>query len=195
MNTKIIESIKDIAQTPSFVFDIDEFHSQAKVIKNKLGNIPLCFSIKANPFLLADLPECVSKVEVCSPGELDICKAKHIAPEMIIYSGVNKGYDDVEEALRYNVGIITAESLQHIRIINETAMKLDMKPDTILRLSNGNQFGMDKSDIESIISDISKYPGLNIIGFHYYTGTQKKKQSVIENDFCICHDFDLLPGS
>lgn len=189
MNTEIIESIKDIAQTPSFVFDIDEFHSQAKIIKNKLGNIPLCFSIKANPFLLADLPESVSKVEVCSPGELAICKSKNIAPEMIIYSGVNKGYDDVEEALRYNVGIITAESLRHINIINETALKLNVKPDTIIRLSNGNQFGMDKSDIESVISDRDSFSGLNIIGFHYYTGTQKKKQTVIENDIDAFESF------
>lgn len=189
MDIEKLKSIKDIAQTPSFIFDIDEFHAHAQKIKKALGDIPLCFSIKANPFLLADLPECVSKVEVCSPGELAICKSKKIEPEMIIYSGVNKGYEDVEEALRYNVGIITAESPLHAKIINETAIKLNVKPDTILRLSNGNQFGMDKADIEEIISNLSEYKGLNIIGFHYYTGTQKKKQSVIESDIDAFESF------
>ena len=193
MNDKNLNSIADIAQTPSFVFDIDEFHSHTQKIKTALGEIPLCFSIKANPFLLADLPDCISKVEVCSPGELAICKALNFPPEMIIYSGVNKGYDDVEEALKYNVGIITAESPLHVKIINETANKLNIRPKTILRLSNGNQFGMDKADIESVFVNMSEYENLNIIGFHYYTGTQKKKQSVIEKDIDDFEEFiDLI---
>lgn len=43
--------------TPYYVFDTDEFAKRAAMIKAALGNIHLCFSIKANPFLLHRIPE------------------------------------------------------------------------------------------------------------------------------------------
>lgn len=44
-------------QTPYYVFDTDEFAKRAAMIRAALDckggrRIPLCFSIKANPFLL-----------------------------------------------------------------------------------------------------------------------------------------------
>ena len=64
-------------QTPYYVFDTDEFAKRAAMIRAALDckggrRIPLCFSIKANPFLLHRLPAGLDHVEVCSPGELDI---------------------------------------------------------------------------------------------------------------------------
>ena len=43
--------------TPYYVFDTDEFAKRAAMIKAALGNIHLCFSIKANPFLLHRIPD------------------------------------------------------------------------------------------------------------------------------------------
>ena len=60
--------------TPCYVFDFDKFEKRAQAIKNELTNIPLTYSIKANPFLLGGLPDEIAHVEVCSPGELEICK-------------------------------------------------------------------------------------------------------------------------
>lgn len=182
MQKEILKKLAGELSTPSFVFDADEFAAKAMSIKKALGDIPLCFSIKANPFLLSVLPDCISKVEVCSPGELTICKNLSIAPEKIIYSGVNKGEADITEALEYGVAIITAESPLHVQLINEISIKLGIKAHTILRLSNGNQFGMDGAIIEDIIANRADYDGLDIIGYHYYTGTAKKKKNVIDSD-------------
>ena len=49
-------------QTPYYVFDTDEFSKRAAMIRAALDckggrRIPLCFSIKANPFLLHRLRE------------------------------------------------------------------------------------------------------------------------------------------
>ena len=75
-------------QTPYYVFDTDEFAKRAAMIRAALDckggrRIPLCFSIKANPFLLHRLPEGLDHVEVCSPGELEICIALGVKPESI----------------------------------------------------------------------------------------------------------------
>lgn len=179
--------------SPAYIFDIDEFGKQVERIKVELGeNIPLCFSIKANPFLLNSIPKGIERVEVCSPGELSLCEELNIDPQMIIYSGVMKEYEDIERAVNYDVAILTAESKLHVELENEVCMAKNKIKNVILRLTSGNQFGMSVSDIDEIICNRENYKGLNIIGIHYYSGTQKKLRQV-DKDFKRLNELmDLL---
>lgn len=164
--------------TPYYVFDTDEFAKRAAMIKAALGNIHLCFSIKANPFLLHRIPEGLDRVEVCSPGELEICIALGIDPSSIIYSGVMKEETDITRAITYGAGILTCESIRHARLESNVALSQGKKVDVILRLSSGNQFGMSLTDIEYIISNPDEFKGISVIGLHYYSGTQKSLRKI-----------------
>ena len=168
--------------TPAYYFDTDVFEKRIDFVNRELPGIPLTFSIKANPFLLSRLPQTLKHVEVCSPGELKICKAYGILGSRIIYSGVNKEIEDVTEAIEYGVDIATAESILHVELEQEAAKKADKQQGVILRLTSGNQFGMSEADILSILANQAKYPNLDIFGIHYYSGTQKKKRQ-IDKDF------------
>ncbi len=164
--------------TPCYVFDFDEFEKRANTIVEALPNIPLTYSIKANPFLLSDLPDSIAHVEVCSPGELEICKALNVPGSKIIYSGVVKEEEDVHEAITYGVDIITCESLRHAALIQKEGVKAK----TILRLTSGNQFGMSVDDIEYIIANRDEYfSNLDVIGLHYYSGTQKNLKKILKD--------------
>lgn len=164
--------------TPYYVFDTDEFAKRAAMIKAALGNIHLCFSIKANPFLLHRIPEGLDRVEVCSPGELEICITLGIDPSSIIYSGVMKEETDITRAITYGAGILTCESIRHARLESKVALSQGKKVDVILRLSSGNQFGMSLTDIEYIISNPDEFKGISVIGLHYYSGTQKSLRKI-----------------
>lgn len=181
-------------QTPYYVFDTDEFAKRAAMIRAALDckggrRIPLCFSIKANPFLLHRLPESLDHVEVCSPGELEICIALGVKPESIIYSGVMKEKCDIERAVSYGTGILTCESIRHAALISEVMLECiqegaheaefaETKAQVILRLTSGNQFGMSLEDIEYIISHPDEFKGITVIGIHYYSGTQKSLRKI-----------------
>lgn len=181
-------------QTPYYVFDTDEFSKRAAMIRAALDckggrRIPLCFSIKANPFLLHRLPEGLDHVEVCSPGELEICIALGVKPESIIYSGVMKEKCDIERAVSYGAGILTCESIRHATLISEVMLECiqegayeaefaETKAHVILRLTSGNQFGMSLDDIEYIISHPDEFKGITVIGIHYYSGTQKSLRKI-----------------
>lgn len=168
--------------TPAYFFDTDVFEKRVDFVKQELPEIPLTFSIKANPFLLNRLPENLRHVEVCSPGELKICKAYAIPGDRIIYSGVNKEIEDVTEAIEYGVDIATAESVLHVELEQEAAERARKQQKVILRFTSGNQFGMSEEDIISILKTQERYPNLDIYGIHYYSGTQKKKRQ-IDRDF------------
>ena len=181
-------------QTPYYVFDTDEFAKRAATIRAALDckggrRIPLCFSIKANPFLLHRLPEGLDHVEVCSPGELEICIALGVKPESIIYSGVMKEKCDIERAVSYGAGILTCESIRHATLISEVISEcipdganeagfVETKAQVILRLTSGNQFGMSLEDIEYIISHPDEFKGITVMGIHYYSGTQKSLRKI-----------------
>lgn len=181
-------------QTPYYVFDTDEFAKRAAMIRAALDckggrRIPLCFSIKANPFLLHRLPEGLDHVEVCSPGELEICIALGVKPESIIYSGVMKEKCDIERAVSYGAGILTCESIRHATLISEVMIECiqegaheaefaETKAHVILRLTSGNQFGMSLENIEYIISHPDEFKGITVIGIHYYSGTQKSLRKI-----------------
>lgn len=62
-------------------------------------------------------------MEVCSPGELEICIALGVKPECIIYSGVMKEKCDIERAVSYGAGILTCESIRHATLISEVMLE------------------------------------------------------------------------
>lgn len=184
----------DIAQkfnTPLYVFDTDEFERRANHIKDVLGDkVNICYSIKANPFLLYRFPEVFSNLEVCSPGELTICEKMNVDMSTIIFSGVNKEQEDVDRAMDDGVGVFTAESLLHMELIENAASQRGIIVPVLLRLTSGSQFGMDEDAIKDIIGRREKdYPHTNIEGIHFFSGTQKKKSSVIEKELKMLDEF------
>ncbi len=176
MTSRDLSNIRNQIQTPAYVFSGEEFKSRAAEAVDILGpDVRICYSIKANPFLLSVLPSEFSAVEVCSPGELNICKELKVNPSMIIYSGLNKGRDDIAEALEYGAGVLTAESLLHLEMINEAASELGIKASVLVRASANSQFGIDRKSLPSILAEHSKYPAIEFEGIHFFTGTQKHK--------------------
>lgn len=174
--------------TPAFIFDLDEVKKRLGIIKKSFVNIPISFSIKANPFLVPYIYEEVDYLEVCSPGELQICIKHKVPGEKIIYSGVNKGLADITQAIDYKVAIVTIESLLHFEYVKQASDGLGCTQDVILRLSSGNQFGMSESDIFEIISKRHEATNICIKGLHYFSGTQKGIKA-INKDIDALKDF------
>lgn len=173
--TELFELAKEYG-TPTFVFDTEYLRNRMTKIKEIVGeNVHLCYSIKANPFLITTMLDCVEKLEVCSPGELRICERLKVDSDKIIYSGVSKREIDVEEALEYGAAVYTAESLGHVKRLNAEAVKRGVQVPIILRLSSGSQFGMSKENLCYAIEHRADYEGVIIEGIHYFVGTQRKK--------------------
>lgn len=182
MNSEALQDIAASFATPAFIFDADEFGRRAKNVKSAIGGASLCYSIKANPFLLACLPKEIDRVEVCSPGELAICRRVGVDPSTVVYSGVNKGSEDIAEAIEYGAELLTAESLRQLGLINAAALAAGKRVRVALRLTSGNQFGMDSEALKRAVAEKGSYEGVDIVAIHYYSGTQKKKLAVVEKE-------------
>ena len=169
---------KEQIPTPAYVFDLDEMKEFAEKVKRCLtGKAEICYAMKANPFLIKSMMEIVSSLEVCSPGEFRICERAGIPMEKIVLSGVYKNPDDIAYMLdRYgNSGTYTVESLQHLKVLNDTAVRHGIILSVLIRVTSGNQFGIDEAEIRKIISEREKYAGIEIEGIQFYSGNTEKK--------------------
>lgn len=177
--------------TPAFIFDIDKLLQRTKTIKKILTaqgtqNRSLCYAMKANPFLIAPFEEAVDQFEVCSPGELSICMAQKVDGRKIVFSGVNKGKAEVMAALDYGVGTFTVESERQLALLRQCAEEKGRTIPVLLRVTSGNQFGMDWDVVRRAILHRDEMPELSIRGIQYYSGTQKKQDKILGETETLC---------
>ena len=176
---------KEHIPTPAYVFDLDKMKEFAEKVKRCLtGKAEICYAMKANPFLIKPMLEIVSSLEVCSPGEFRICERAGIPMEKIVLSGVYKNPDDIAYMLDTygNRGTYTVESLQHLEVLNDTAVRHGITLSVLIRVTSGNQFGIDEAEIRKIISEREKYTGVEIEGIQFYSGTQKRNLSQMQEE-------------
>ena len=182
MNSNTIKEnfINKTTNTPCYILDYDVLNNHIdKMLQAADGKIEFCYAMKANPYVIGEVNKKIPKIEVCSPGELEICRHYGIDGQSIVFSGVNKNKGDIEKAFLYGVDIITIESMKHFELVREYCVEHNCEAKILLRLTSGAQFGMEEEQIRTIIADRAEYPMLHILGIHYFTGTQKKK---IEKD-------------
>lgn len=183
-------SIAGAVSTPAYCFDGAAFAERARLVRGAFGpGVGLCFSVKANPFLLGMLPGEFDRIEVCSPGELKVCERAGTDMEKVVYSGVNKGPEDIARAVSDGVGVLTAESPRQYEMICAEALRSGRNLRVLLRLTAGSQFGMDASEVRSLIAGRALHPEVHIAGLHYFSGTQKRKLSVIEKETAMLAAF------
>lgn len=169
----------DLQKTPYYLLDEAECINRTKCIKEEISawGGKICYAIKANPFLIPSLLHVVDKFEVCSPGELEICRKYRVPGDKILFSGVVKTKQDIMAALAYPVDVITLESLTHWKYLKECFSEnlQEFRNVKILpRLSNGAQFGMEETQIFEILDEQQTMEQVAVEGIHYFTGTQKK---------------------
>lgn len=177
--------------TPTYLFHLDELKEKAGFIKSCLGpEYGLCFAMKANPFLTWACEIFADRLEVCSPGEYEICQKYEIPHNKIVVSGVNKTEESMRRivSLSRGAGLYTIESPEHYRILRKIAGEQHRKLDVAIRLSSGNQFGVDADTLETVLEDLLGQDDLMFCGIHYYSGTQKRFAKV-ERELSLLEEF------
>ena len=108
-----------------YVFDFRVLEKRVAYLRDLLGTkADIAYAIKANPFLVEGLRNQVERLEICSPGESEICDSLGIDPKMTVISGVNKTPAFIEKLVKNTDGrIYTVESLTQFELLAALAEK------------------------------------------------------------------------
>ena len=165
------------SNTSSFyVFDVKKLRDRISYLRSRLPqDTELCYAVKANTFISGEIINDVERFEICSPGEYYICRDIGIDSGKMVISGVYKTPEVIEEMVSDPgfEGIFTAESVRQHELLCALSEKYQRTLRVIPRLTNGSQFGMDKSDLEKIIENRGEHGRIKLIGIQYFSGTQK----------------------
>lgn len=172
-------------KTPFYVFDTSVLEKRIKYLREHLPTgVELCYAVKANTFIAEKASELVDRLEICSPGEYQICHDLSLPAKKFVISGVNKEPDFVEKLVSRDleIGWYTVESVRHFDLIHESAKQNGRRVDVLLRLTSGNQFGLDENDLLKIIESYNNDPFVNIKGIQYFSGTQKNSLKKLKRE-------------
>lgn len=185
MDNHILQEAARTYNTPCYIFDLDAFISRIRRMEQLLGKqVNIYYAMKANPFLTAAAARAAGGLEVCSPGEYDICRRARVPAQKIVLSGVNKEEAHIRWVMaEQGAGTYTAESLNQLSLLETCAAAAGRTGVRVLvRLTSGNQFGMDEEDILASIRNRGCYPHLDLAGLQYYSGTQKRGMEKIKKE-------------
>lgn len=174
--------------TPAYIFDIDALKERVRYLRRMLPDYGIIYAMKANPFLVSSIIDEVDDLEICSPGEERICEKAGIPAGKMVLSGVNKEADDFARIFTHMKAhehegkpVCTVESLQHMAMLENEVHSIygdEGSMDVLIRVTAGNQFGLDKEDVVKLVRERASYPHLKVRGLQLYSGTQKKLRSM-----------------
>lgn len=174
MDEAVMSHLLSEHATPMYLFDGDALQQRVSYLRSKLPQgVGLCYAIKANPFLAGYLSPLVERLELCSPGEYRICEGQNLPKSQFVVSGVYKTPDFIQDILPYSPAIFTVESMEQFHLLHRTARESGSPVALLLRLTSGNQFGLEQEEITSILTQHQNDPLLHFKGIQYFSGTQK----------------------
>jgi len=199
--------------TPVYIYSYRTFVEHVQKIQKAFRKIKplICYSIKANSNL-AILKTLISKgigLDIVSGGELYRAKRVGCPPEKIVFAGVGKTEEEIEDAIKYGIFLFNVESIPELESIQRVAKRLKKRKIKVsLRVNPGvdvhthhhiatgkaeSKFGMDLETARKVFSEKAKYSSLSLCAIHVHIGSQiVTGQPFVEAFWKVLHFVDKI---
>lgn len=178
-------------QTPLYVYDFDKLKENFLGFKNAFAGRKslICYALKANSnlSLLSFLASLGAGADCVSIGEVKKALLAGIPKYKIIFSGVGKRDDEIEEALREDILFLNLESFEEMKRAEKIAKELGKKARISVRvnpnidakthpyISTGlyeNKFGVEIEVAKEMYIYAKASSFLEAVGVHFHIGSQ-----------------------
>lgn len=167
--------------TPLYLFDSNILKNRIEYLRKKLKGYSLVYAVKANTFIVSELEDEVERFEICSPGEFDVCDNLNIPHEKMVISGVYKDEDTIDRIMSSrDIGRFTIESISQYELLTHLTSKYQCQIHVLIRLTSGNQFGVNEEELYRIIKEHQE--NLIIDGIEFFSGTQKHSSKRVNKE-------------
>jgi len=182
--------------TPFYLYSHATLRQHFRAFDDAFSDVPhlTCFAMKSNSNLaiLKLFALEGGGVDIVSGGELYRALKAGVDPRKIVYSGVGKTTEDMEDALHSGILLFNVESSQEIGLLNEVAGRMgkkasvsirvnpDIDPQTHPYISTGlkeNKFGIDIRQALEEYRRVSGLKNLTVSGVSCHIGSQLTRLS------------------
>lgn len=186
--------------TPLYVYDVDEILGRYHALKETFGTrFGISFAVKSNPniALLKEVRDEVVTFDVSSFAEFERAIAAGCPAARITFSGPAKRAREIELAVGLGLGELVVESVAEAEVASQVAAQRGVTQTVLLRINpekgprefgssmsgKPSQFGVDEEVMGAAIARIQALPGLELEGFHIYSGTNSLSEPAIIANF------------
>ena len=186
-------------QTPLYVYDFRDIKKNYLELKDafQARKSLVCYAVKANSNLsvLKLLATLEAGADCVSMGEVKRAMYAGIPKYKIIFSGVGKRDDEIEEAILRDILMINIESEAEFDRVELIATKLDKKARISIRVNpnidakthpyistglNENKFGIDIENAKKLYIRAKNSNYIEPVGIHFHIGSQLTDLKPIE---------------
>lgn len=200
-----IKKAAEAVGTPAYIYDLDIVRERLAILTRLFGrNFGVSFAVKSNPNIeiLKALKPLVATLDVSSFGEVERGLKSGFDPRDLTFSGPAKRAAEIRAAMACGIGELVLESVAEARLASAFAQASGVTQEVLIRLNpmkvprhfgvnmagKPSQFGIDEEVCEDAIDAIRALPGLELIGFHIYSGTNSLNVDAIVDNFNIFID-------
>ena len=185
------QKLADNYGTPLYVYDFNHFENQflelKKAFKGRKSIISYAIKANSNLSVIKKFASLGSGADCVSIGEVKRALLAGVDRYKVIFSGVGKRDDEIEEALKLDILMINVESEAELKRVAEIADKLgvvarisirvnpNIDPKTHPYISTGlheNKFGVDIETAKKMYLFAKNSASLNPVGIHFHIGSQ-----------------------
>lgn len=187
-----LETIADRVGTPVYIYSAASIRDRYTRLTEALRGLPvhIHYSVKANSSLaiLALLRSMGAGVDIVSGGELHRALTAGFTGADIVFSGVGKTEQELEQAMRAGVSSINVESEGELAVIDDVAGRLGVQARVALRVNPdvavdtphpytrtgelGMKFGIPRDRVVSVARRAAGMRGVRLTGIAAHIGSQ-----------------------
>jgi diaminopimelate decarboxylase len=201
MNAQLLEAASQFG-TPAYIYDLDAVLTRTELLRGLFGDrFGISYAIKANPnpALLKAIQPVLSTFDASSLAEVRRAVNAGMTPERITFSGPAKRPAEITGAIDLRIGELVIENIHEARQASDYAVKQGVVQTALVRINplevprrfgasmagTASQFGIDEECLETDLPIIQSLPGLNLVGFHIYSGSNCLHAEAIAENFAI----------
>lgn len=191
-----LKSLAEKYQTPLYVYDEKDLLSTIKEYKEGFKSTKFLTQVvyASKAFLVPAICEIMKKydlmIDAVSIGDLYVIKNANFSLEKVVFHGNNKSNDELDFAVKNEVGLIVVDNLDELIRLNEIASIYQKEVKTLLRINPGidahthkyiqtalyvSKFGesiYDEVMLEKIMKKYQESNYVKLLGFHSHIGSQ-----------------------
>ena len=186
-----LEEIASEMGTPLYVYSYHTLVDHFQKLDDAFAGIPhlVCYSVKANPnlALLKILSDRGAGADVISGGELFRAIKAGVSPNRIVFAGIGKTQEEIEQALDLGVLMLNVESSEELKMIDQIAGAMGKKARIALRVNpdidarthpyvatalKEAKFGIDMDEALEGYRMARGMDNLEVTGVHLHLGSQ-----------------------
>jgi len=134
-----LEEIAARVGTPAYVYNAEAIRERYRLLDAALAALPhrICYAVKANSNLavLRVLRDLGAGADIVSAGELQRALAAGFDPAAIVFSGVGKTVEELEQAVHAGVGHIHLESAHELDLLAGVLERLERSVSVGIRVN------------------------------------------------------------